>query len=120
LRDLKTFFTDIVKKPPILFPLVGLFHILMLGWVIWDDRFLSFPGIEWLQVLWLVGYTVCWIAICDLRKWGAIGYIALTAVNVALQFAVRSGKVSWIYTSNLELIDVFLCLFLFLYYKLFR
>jgi hypothetical protein len=120
LRSLKEFIVDLVRKPPILFPLVGLFHILWLFWTIWDDRFLAFPGIEWLQVLWMIGYTVCWLAVCDLRKWGALGYIALTVLNVALHFAVKNGKVSELYMSNLFLVDGIFSLFLVFYYKLFR
>ncbi len=39
----KVFLTDIIKKPPILFPLVGLFHILLLLWTIWGDHHEPFP-----------------------------------------------------------------------------
>ena len=99
---------------------MGLFHILWLVWTIWDDRHLPFPGIEWLQVLWMIGYTTFWIAICDFRKWGAIGYVVLTLINISLHFAVKHGKVSDLYMSNLFLIDGILSLFLALYYKLFR
>lgn len=120
MHTLREFVVAIVKKRPVLFPLVGLFHVLWLGWTIWDDRHESFPGIIWLEVLWMAGYTIFWIAACDLRKWGAIGYILLTLINVSLFFAIKYGKARIDYMSNMLFIDVLFSLVLFYYYKLFR
>ncbi len=103
-----------------MFPLVGLFHVLWLLWTVWDDRLVPFPGIEWLQVLWMFVYTLFWIAACDMRKWGALGYIALTLINLSFNFAVKNNKVSILYMSNMFLLDGIFSLFLIYYYKIFR
>ena len=119
MRDIKAVFIDIIKKPPMLFPLVGLVHVLWLVWTIWDDRSAPFPGIEWLQVLWMAAYTVFWIAACDLRKWGALGYIVLTLINASLYLAIRNGHLSIMYMSNIFLIDGLFSVFLVFYYRKF-
>jgi len=120
MRNFREFVVDIVKKPPVLFPLVGLFHVLWLAGTIWADRNIHFPDIAWLEVLWLVGYTSCWIAACDFRKWGATGYILLTLLNTSLYFAIRNGKAPIDYMSNMFLIDGLFSIFLLVYYKRFR
>ncbi len=120
MRDLKAFFTDITRKPPVLFPLVGLFHIFWLLLTIWSDKDIPFPGIVWLEVLWMVGYTTFWIAACDMRKWGATGYILLTVVNAGIYLAARNGYVDKDYLSNMFLLDGVLSIFLLVYYRSFR
>ncbi len=120
MRSFKELVIDMVRRPPILFPAVGLFHVLWLLWTIWDDRSLHFPGIEWLQVLWLAGYTLFWLAACDFRKWGATGYIILTLINASIYLAVRNSKLSVLYMSNMFLLDGLFSVFLVFYYKRFR
>ena len=102
-----------------LFPFVALFHILWLAWILWDDRFLPFPGIEWLQIVWLSAFTFFWLAVCDLRKWGAMGYCALTLIDIAIHYLAGKNHVRLEYQSNLFMIDGLLCLFLVFYYKKF-
>jgi len=120
LRSSKEFITDIVRKPPMLFPLVALFHVLWFLWTLWDDRTAPFPAIEWLQVLWMAGYALFWIAACDMRKWGALGYIVLTIVDAALYLAIRNGHISVLYMSNMFLLDGLFSVFLLFYYKKFH
>jgi hypothetical protein len=120
LRSTRQFFIDIVKKPPVLFPLVALFHVLWLIWTIWSDRYLHFPDLALLEVCWMIGYTVFWIVACDFRKWGALGYFALTLVNTCIYLAVRNGKLPAGYESNMFLLDGLFSVFLLIYYKRFN
>ena len=117
MRSLKQLTTDLIKKPPILFPLVGLFHILWLLWTIWDDRSVPFPSIAWLEVVWMAGYITFWLAICDMRKWGALGYILLTIVNTSLYLAIRQHKIPQDYMSNMFELDALFSFFALFYYK---
>jgi hypothetical protein len=74
------FFTEM----PIIFPLIALFH---LGLTIFEA--LNYIGddsvsrIYWLRPLVLLVYTFCWGAVCFTRKWGAMGYLVLTLINVS-------------------------------------
>jgi hypothetical protein len=119
VRTFKGFLSDIIKKPPLLFPLVGLFHVLWLLWTIWDDRHEPFPDMAWLQLLWLAAYTFFWLAVCDLRKWGLYGYIFLAVVNTLLFLAARKGAIRVDYTSNMLWVDLLFGIFLLYYYKMF-
>lgn len=120
MRNFKTLITDLARKPPILFPLVGLFHVLWLLWLLWSDRNEPFPDIVWLGVLWIAAFTICWLAACDLRRWGAIGYFVLTLLDMSLYFASVNGKHTGDYLSNITLINGLLSIFLLFYYKRFR
>ena len=119
MRSFKEFINDIIRKPPLLFPIVGLFHILWLVWTIWDDR--KEPlDLAWLQVLWMAGYTFFWIAICDLKRWGAMGYFVLTILNTSIYLAARNHKLDQIYISTLFLVDGLFSFFVLVYYKRLR
>lgn len=120
MRNFKVLLSDLMRKPPMLFPLVGLFHILWLLYTLWDDRHEPFPDVAWLQVLWMTGYVTFWLAACDLRKWGAMGYILLTLVDSSLYVGAMYHKVPPVYISNLCLIDGLFSFFLLFYYKRFN
>ncbi len=117
MRNIKQFVSDIITKPPLLFPLVGLFHIIWFIGTIWDDRHVQFPDIAWLEVLWIAGYAFFWLAASDLRKWGALGYILLTLLNICVYFAIANGKLPVDYMSNMFLLDGLFSVFLLVYYK---
>ncbi len=120
MRSFKELTTDLIKKPPMLFPLVGLFHVLWLLLFIVLDYKEPFPNIVWLGVVWTLGYTVFWLAACDLRKWGALGYIALTLINTVLYYIPFKGGVHTEYGSNMPLIDGLFSFFLVFYYRRFK
>jgi len=120
MRTFKDFIVDIAKKPPILFPLVGLFHVVLFFWLIWSDHKEPFPSMIWLQVVWMAAYTVFWIAACDFRKWGAWGYLSLTVINVAIFLAFRNGLLKEDNTNIMFLLDVIFSFALLYYYKTFR
>ena len=119
MRNFKQVITDLIKKPPMLFPFIALAHLLWLVWTIWNNTSVPVGGVEWLQVLWLLVYTICWLAACDLRKWGAIGYMLLTMTNVVIFLTARTVYARDVYMSSIFLIDVMFCFFLLLYYKRF-
>lgn len=122
MRNLKTFIKDISTKPPLLFPLVALFHVLATLYIVWDVSDAPWPGMEWLNPLWMLAYTICWIAASDLRKWGGISYIILTVADLAILFATNSlntGRAD-LYSSPLFPLDVIFCFFVLFYYKRFQ
>lgn len=89
-RDIGVFLRDIIRKPPGAFPYIALFHLLMVGFVLifWWGAPISFYYIE---LGWTIGFTVCWLYICDLRRWAAYGYIGLTVANIVL-YAISISK----------------------------
>ncbi len=113
------FIKRIISKPPLIFPWVALFHLFMLGFNIWVFREFPFPSIYWLGVLWIFLNTVFWIFLCDLRRWAAYGYIALTALNLILHFTLKSSTDIDIYTNILFPVDILFCFFILFYFKRF-
>lgn len=109
-----------MRRPLILFPLVGLAHLLWLVWVVWSDRHIPIYNIEWLQALWMLGYTVFWIGACDYRRWGALGYMALTLLNAILFLAVKNITTKELYMSPIFLLDDLFSFFLLFFYRRFR
>lgn len=120
MRSFSSFLKDVTRKPPHMMPFVALAHVLWLLWTIWGLRYISVASIEWVQALWLIGYTVTWIAACDLRKWGALGYMLLTLLNVCLFLLLKNINDRELYMSNLFILDGLFSFFLLFFYKRFR
>jgi hypothetical protein len=112
MRNIKTLITDIVRKPPLLMPFVAGAHLLGLFWVVWGLRAVPIGNIEWLQAVWMLAYAICWLAACDLRQWGATGYILLSVINVVLYVFIKNPNNRDLYVSNLFILDVLFSLFL--------
>lgn len=120
MRNAKAFFADLIKKPPILFPLVALFHVLAFAYSLWSVHDVPFPAIDWLQPLWMLCFTACWLAACDLRRWGALGYILFTTINIILRFAVKSPIEQDVLTNALFPADILFSFFIMFYFRRFR
>jgi len=117
MRSPKALLVDLIKKPPFIFPFIALAHIAWLLFVASGLRHAPFPGMEWLQLLWMVGYTVCWLGVCDLRKWGGVGYLAITMLNQGLYFFLQNDVQRHLYTSSLWLIDIMFCFFILFFFR---
>jgi hypothetical protein len=119
MRGFRSFVGDIIRKPPFLFPWVALFHIVLLGYTIWLYSSEPLWSAGWLQPLWLLAYTICWIFICDLRKWAAYGYIFLTSVDLLFYFFIPDPGERELYGSVLFLVNVVFCFFVLFFFRRF-
>lgn len=82
-RDIGVFVRDIIRKPPAPFPYIAGFHVLMfllLFLINWGEPIGDYA----IDVLWMLGFTVAWLYICDLKKWAATSYILMTVANLGL------------------------------------
>lgn len=113
----ETFLKRIFTKPPILFPLVALFHLMMLCYSIWNYKEFSFPSVYWLPSLWLLIYLISWLFICDLKRWAALLYIALTILNVLLHYILKYQSEVSIYTAPFFVIYILFSFFALFYYR---
>ena len=112
-----------MKALPVIFPLVGLFHIVML--VIGIVQFAQFGELGSDLALgrlahWAV-YGAVWAWVC-LResRWAALIYIALTAVELLLQFYGPDGSLIRMLADTLFPFSILLSFFLLFFYKRFR
>ncbi len=118
--DLKKIITDAATKPPLLFPFVGLFHLVWLIVVVCGLFGSPFGIEESIRLGWMLGYTAFWLGACNLKKWGAWGYMALTLTNALLFVCLKSPVDKSIYTSSMFLIDGIFSFFLLFFYKRFE
>ncbi|MBS1644749.1 MAG: hypothetical protein JST36_06880 [Bacteroidetes bacterium] len=113
-------FRKIWTGMPVLFPLLALFHVLMLavaavGFARSGDLFSFIPGgtvLEWLL------YSLFWIGVSiTQRRLPAILYILLAAGNLCLQFLTPETSDWRSIGSTVFPFDILLCFFLLYYYK---
>lgn len=83
---LKKYFTT----APIIFPLIGLFHIFLFFYegVLWLDPHVGL--MYWCRPVILLAYTVSWIGACFLRKKYATTYLILTILTVSFYYLCPS------------------------------
>jgi hypothetical protein len=115
-----SFLKRILRKPPLVFPWILLFHLFILCYTIWSYSEFPFPSEAWIAPLWLLVYTLCWLFVCDLRKWAAIAYLLLTMINMALSFFLKNATDLAVYTPPFLLIYILFSFFILFYFKRFR
>ncbi len=119
MRDLKTFVSDIFRKPPVLFPLVAVFHIVLLCITLYTA--IKEPGnTTYLGLLWMTAYAFFWVGTADLRKWGALGYIGVTVVSIVVWYMAYAVGHRPSNGSPIFLIDLLFSFFIMFYFKRFR
>ena len=120
MPDIKGFLKDIIQKPPVLFPLVALAHVVWLLRVIWDLANFPLSRVEWINTVWMLAYTTCWLGSSSLRRWGGIGYILLTIVNIVLSYSLQTMSERTMWVSSIFPFDIVFSFFILVYYKRFR
>lgn len=84
----------IIKKyfttAPIIFPLIGLFHIFLIIYqgIVWFDPNVSM--MYWFRPVLLLAYTICWTGACFLRKKYATAYLIITILTVSFYYLCPS------------------------------
>lgn len=107
----------IPRNIPIAFPIIAVSHVGWLLWRVWEFRTEPLSDKIWLQVVWLLIYTVCWIQLTRGRKWAANGYILLTALNLVLRFTLTNESWRNALTDALFPIDLLCSFVLFVFWR---
>lgn len=110
-----SFVERFIKKPPVVFPLVALFHIGLLVFSIYNASTEPLSSLIWLQPLWMLAYTITWLFICDMKRWAAYAYICVTTLSLLLHFLIKEE----LYHSSLFLIDAIFAMIVMAYIKRF-
>lgn len=103
-----------------MFPLVALFHVVMLLYGIWQYSTEPFPSAIWMQVLWMLLFTIAWVFICDMKRWAALLYIGLTITNILLRFFLTSSVDISNYTDAFFPADILFSFFILFFYRRFE
>lgn len=114
--NIKSFFS----KPPILFPLAALFHLILLllsAAILWPTP-LSQP--EWLAPLANLLFTASAFMVCSMRKLAALVYVGLSMLCLALMYFGAAESSARIFGQALFPLNLILSFFILLLYKRFR
>lgn len=103
-----------------MFPLVALFHLVMLVYSVWNYHTEPFPSVAWVQPLWMLCYTICWLIATGMKRWAAFAYIALVTLNLGLRFFMKSPTGLNNFTDALFPIDIIFAMILMAYIKRFH
>lgn len=109
-----------ISKPPVLFPLAALFHI-----IITISAIVSLYGInpgqrDWLRPLSMAIFTVFSLLLCTMRKWTAIAYVLLSIVCLALFYFSPADSPSHIFGNGFFPFNLIISLFILLLFKRFK
>ncbi len=113
------FYKRIWQKPPIAFPLIGLAHVVYLVYLVYDAIAEPVGGMILAQPLIMLLYTASWLFVCDMKKWAAITYMALTTVNLWMRFMLDDEMSRVYFTDVLFPADIVFTIISMLYFKKF-
>lgn len=111
------------KTAPIIFPLLGLFLIVLM---IYEISLFGFggsvPTLYMLRPLIMIGYTASWVGVSYLKKWGAIGFVLVSLLVMLLNYI---GAPEWKSSLGDLLfkplpINLLMCMLIFLFFKRFK
>ncbi|GAA4449240.1 hypothetical protein [Rurimicrobium arvi] len=115
-NSLKTFFT----KPPILFPLAALFHLVLFIAAVVTLYPTPLSQRDWLAPLASLSFTIAAFLICTMRKWTAMSYVGLSIACLALMYFGGYDSPARIFGQALFPLNLILSFFILLLYKRFR
>lgn len=105
--------TRLITEPPVIFPLVALFHIVCLGYVVISMADVLNSPIAWINISWTIAYTITWLSATALKKIGATIYILLTMIDLVLAYFAHS----LMYTSSLVIFSLIFSIIILVFYK---
>lgn len=103
-----------------MFPLVAVGHLAYLLYLIYSNVTDPVDGWLWAQPIYLFAYTIAWVFCCDMKRWAALVYIALTSINLTMRFMVLDASVLNYFTDVLFPADVLFSFFLMYFFRSFK
>ena len=116
LEKIKQLFT----KPPILFPLAALFHIIFTVLAIVSLYPTPVSQRDWLRPLAMVIFSILAVGLCMLRKSVAILYIGLSIASLGLIAFSAHDSLGHIFGDSFFPFNFLLSFFILLFFKKFK
>jgi hypothetical protein len=116
LDSFKQFFT----KPPILFPLAALFHIIISLSAIVSLYPTPITQIDWARPIGMLIFSLSSITLCSMRKWSAIGYVSISIVSFALIYFSKPDTIGHFLGDSFLPFNLILSFFILLLFKKFK
>ena len=72
---------------PWVFPILTVFHFVLLAYQIYQCTDTPFPSKYWLQAVWMLAYALLWLGTYRRLKWATYMYILISLADLALAYA---------------------------------
>lgn len=115
-----SFIKKLLTKPPILFPLAALFHIIISISAIITLYPTPFSQRDWLRPLGMIVFSILSIFLCTMHKWSAISYVALSIISLALLYFCKGDSPEFIFGNSFFPFNLILSFFILLLFKRFK
>ncbi len=115
-----SFIKRLFTKPPILFPLAALFHIIISTSAIITLYPTPLSQRDWLRPLGMMVFSILSIFLCTMRKWSAMAYVALSIVCLALLYFSKVDSPEFIIGNSFFPFNIILSFFILLLFKRFK
>jgi hypothetical protein len=115
----KPLIKNLITKPPILFPLAALFHLIFTLYAIASLYPTPLTQRDWLRPLAMLIFTVMSIGLCSMKKWIAISYVSLSIICLAFIYTAPFDSPLWIFGDSFFPFNVMLSFFILLLFKKF-
>lgn len=107
------------REAPVVFPMLGIFHVIMFLFQLWLTSSEPFPDIIWLQPLWSLLFMLAFIGVWLMKKVAAYAYLILTTINVLIYFFTDIFSRD-LYISAMWFLAILFCFPVLVYFKRFR
>ena len=107
-------------RPPVAFPLILLYHVVMLCWMVYDVIVEQLSGGILFQPFSMALYTIAWFLVTyNLKRWTGYLYLGLTTLNLAARFLITNPLDRAYYIDVLFPADIIFTFVILLYIKKF-
>jgi len=111
---------QLLTRPPILFPLAALFHIIISLSAIFTLHPTPFSQRDWLRPFGMIAFTILSVLLCTMRKWTAMAYVAFSILSLALLYFSKADSPEFIFGNSFFPFNIILSFFILLLFKRFK
>jgi len=112
--------TKLINKPPILFPLAALFHIIITCTAIYSLYPTPLNQRDWLRPLGMMLFSLLAVCLCLMRKWSAIAYVSFSVVSLLVYYYSPIDTPQHIFSDSFFPFSMILSFFILLFFKRFK
>jgi hypothetical protein len=116
----ESFLKKLISRPPILFPLAALFHLLITASAVISLYPIPLNQRDWLRPLAMLLFTALSLALCFMRKWAAMSYTGLSILCLAMLYFGGDDTPVQIFGRSAFPFNLILSFFILLLFKRFR
>ena len=116
----ESLFKRLITKPPILFPLAALFHIVICLSAIVSLYPTELSQKEWARPGGMLLFSILSVFLCGMKKWAAIAYVLMSMLSLAIIYLHPNLSALLLFADSIFPFNVILSFFILLLFKRFK